>query len=90
MIEKVKTSVRTFEIVQNVSGQLEGELRDWPPNIQDKVWEALDRLSKKERIPVAVVGSECGFDINDNGIGGTWYVRVLASEIVKKSGMDVV
>lgn len=88
---KTTNNIRTFEIVQNVSGKLEGELKDWPQQMQDAVGLALERLSKKKEIPLAIVGSYCAWEADTvlaNGTKGSWYVHIIASEIVKKHSLE--
>ena len=70
--------IRTFEILAKVTGFMEGGMDDWPSNIQDAVYEALERKAAEVQLPLAIVSSYCDKDIDD----GTFYVRVIASEIV--------
>lgn len=69
--------IRTFCLTVNVSGFLEGNLGDWPANIQDKVLEALEAKSEAEELPLAITNAQCGYD-EDEG----FYVNVWASEVV--------
>lgn len=72
--------VRAFECVVTVSGRLEGEFDDWPARIQDPIFAAMERMSEQVGLPLAMVGSVCGYD----SIGEKWFVRVILSEIVAK------
>lgn len=78
------TPVRTWEIVQYVTGPLEGELQDWPANIQDQVFEAFERLVDKVELPLAIVGSVCDVDYGEavDRTQDKYFVRIIASEIV--------
>lgn len=68
--------VRTWRMVQNVSGPLEGTLNDWPANIQDVIGHAIDKLKEKHKLPLLVTQSECGHDV-DTG----YYVFVVVQYI---------
>lgn len=72
--------IRTFELVVNISGPLEGEFKDWPANIQDTIYAAMERKAAEVQLPLALVGSEAAYD----EIGGHWYIRVILSEVVAK------
>jgi len=72
---------RTFELVVNVSGELEGEINDWPPKIQDAIYAALEHLGKKHECMVALISSRCDHDIETG-----WYIHCWASEVV--GGID--
>ena len=69
--------IRIFECVVNVTGYLEGELDDWPANIQDKIYLALERKADEAKIPITVIFSYCGHDVDEGH-----YIYVLASEVV--------
>lgn len=78
---------RLFTLEVDVSGPLAGELKDWPANIQDGILSALDRLAERERVPVAIVYSECERDwAHMDPFKDRWYVNVVASEVV--AGID--
>lgn len=82
LIEKA-TGIKTFQMVQYVTGYLEGELGDWPANIQDAVLEALERLAQKVELPLTIIHSRCDIDYADE-VGGKDrpFVHIIASEIV--------
>lgn len=67
------------DLIVNISGKLEGEFIDWPANIQDGIFLALQRLHNKARlkygIPLAfeIIGSMCDYD-EDSG----YYIGVQA------------
>lgn len=71
-------SIRTFELVVTVSGALEGEFKDWPANIQDPIYAAMERKAEEVQLPLELIASEAGWD----DIGQRHYVRVILSEIV--------
>lgn len=55
---------RVFELRVDVTSFLEGELPDWPPNIQDGVYLAMERMMKQAGIKkVFVLQSRCGRDV---------------------------
>lgn len=70
--------VRTFDMVQNISGPVEGEINDWPAQMQDTIWFALEQIKKKHQLPSMplIVMSRCDHDI-DQG----WYVHVIAQHV---------
>lgn len=69
--------IQTFECIVNVSGHLDGGLDDWPSNIQDGVYKALEDTAAREKLPLAVVYSACEYDIDDGH-----YLRIVLSEVV--------
>lgn len=85
-VTKVRTTgPRLFTLEVSVSGPLAGELKDWPANIQESVMSALDRLAEREKCAVSIVYSEGDRDYKhmDPKLD-TWYVKVVASEVVAK------
>lgn len=78
------TAIRTFEIVQYVTGPLEGEFKDWPSNIQDRIMDALDRKSKEVELPLTIVHSYCDIDHGEamDRSQDRYFLRIIASEIV--------
>lgn len=86
MTEAIKGhGLRQFEIVQHISGPLEGELDDWPANIQDAIFKALEDKSKEVELPLRIVHSYCGID-HDAEVEGRphqkFYLHIIASEVV--------
>jgi len=62
----VRLQRRIFDLVANVTGYLPGELKDWPPQIQDQIYEAMERLMKRKRLKrVHIQASRCGRDLPD-------------------------
>lgn len=78
----VPGKIRVFEIVQYVSGPLEGKLDDWPPQIQDAVNAALERKSAEVQLPLCIVDSACQIDYGDSQGQDRFFLRIIASEIV--------
>lgn len=84
---------RVFRLVQYVDGYLEGGFDDWPASIQDPVLAAMDRLSAKHKIPLAIIGAVCDKDLDLSTDAKAWYyVHIEVSEIVAtpKFGIPVV
>lgn len=68
---------RIFECRVDVTGFLEGELPDWPPNIQDGIYAAMERLCKITKIKkLFMLQSRCGRDVPDE----PYYVVVTVCE----------
>jgi len=74
--------VRTFELKIPVTGWLEGEIKDWPANVQDQIYEALERMAKKVQLPLTITKSFCDTLHDINGKVDGQQVVVYASEIV--------
>lgn len=78
------TGIKTYDMVQYVTGVLEGELNDWPANIQDAVYAALEKKAQEVEHPLAIVHSRCDVDHGaaKDGSEDRLYVHIIASEIV--------
>jgi len=77
------TGIKTYDLVQYVTGFLEGEIDDWPAAIQDAVYAALEKKSGEVEHPLAIVHSRCDVDYaDDDRSQDRFYVHVIASEIV--------
>jgi hypothetical protein len=78
------TGIKTWELKQYTTGFCEGGINDWPAQIQDQIFEALERLSDRVQLPVAIVQAYFDIDYGDpaNGVPDKFFVRVIASEIV--------
>jgi hypothetical protein len=60
IIVRVK-ALRIFELHVGVTDFLPGELKDWPPNIQDGIYGAMERLIAKTGVrSLRVLVSSCG------------------------------
>lgn len=83
MVKLSNTGIRQFELVVHVSGWLEGTLEDWPAQIQDIVYGAIERKSKEVELPLAIVFSKCDHD-PDLPVGHPhkFWLHVIASEVV--------
>ncbi len=76
--------IRTFEIVQYITGPLEVEnMSDLSQQMQDQIMAALDAKSKQVELPLAVVAVRCDFDpdVPDDS-PRKFFLHVIASEIV--------
>jgi hypothetical protein len=68
---------RIFECVVDVTSYLPGELGDWPANIQDGVYAAMEAALTKYKIKrVDVVSSRCGRDEPTE----PWHLVVVLAE----------
>lgn len=76
------TRVRTFEIVQYVTSPLEGDINDWPSNIQDAIYAALVKKSEEVELPLVIVASFCDIDYGENKSEDRPYLRIIASEVI--------
>lgn len=77
------TQIRTFELVVNVSGKLDVPFGDWPANIQDGIWKALEDIAHREQLPLKIVHAEYKVDHDvPEEAPGRHYLHVIASEIV--------
>lgn len=76
------TNIRTFELLQYVSGFLEGGIDDWPANIQDAIYKALEAKSHAVQLPLTIVMSYCDADVDSEDPRKKFFVRIIASEIV--------
>lgn len=78
------SGIRTFEMVQYVTGYVEGDFNDWPANIQDKILAALERKSQQVELPLTIVHSSCMVDYGEtlDRSQDHFYLHVIASEIV--------
>jgi len=75
-------TIRTFEVVQYVTGYLPGEINDWPDKIQDIIYKALERKAHEVQLPLTIVCSYCDKDYGDTEADDKYFVRIVASEIV--------
>lgn len=77
------TQIRTFELDVPVSGALDVPFEDWPANIQDGIWTALDRLAEREQLPLQIVYAKYMTDPDTPPEApGHHYLHVVASEVV--------
>lgn len=82
LLNQGKQKIRTFEIVQYVTGWVDGDINDWPANIQDAVHKALERKAKEVELPLTIVASYCDVDYGETKEQDKFYLRVIASEII--------
>ena len=77
------TGIKTYQLVQYVTGFMEGELSDWPSNIQEAIMEALEKKAGEVEHPLTIIHSRCDVDYADDDRGvDKFYVHVIASEII--------
>ena len=78
--------VETADLVQYVSGPVEGKLADWPQQMQDAVHMALERLNGPRLgtnlAPFQIEQVRCDFDHDE----GKWFVQVVAQAITRAPG----
>jgi len=68
---------RVFEIKANVDGYLPGELQDWPANIQDVIYQAMEHALKKYKVHSwKVMQSRCGRDVDEE----PYYIHIVLME----------
>ena len=77
-------SIRTFELVQYISGYIEGveKMDDLPPQIQDAVMQALEVKSEEVGLPLAVVLVRCDKDLDSEDEQRQFFLHIIASEVV--------
>jgi hypothetical protein len=69
--------LRVFELRADVTGYLEGELKDWPDHIQDVIFEAMERVIRISGVKsLKLIGSRCGRDVPEE----PYYVIVQVCE----------
>lgn len=77
------TGLRMFDLTVTTTGWLDGELSDWPANIQEPILEALEKMSQQVQLPLAILHSRCDIDYGGGPDGqDQFYIQVIASEIV--------
>ncbi len=75
--------IRTWEFIQYVTGYVQCEtLDDLPNQMQDLIMLAVEKLSEKEELPMAVVMVRCDKDIDSADPLRQWFLHVIVSEIV--------
>lgn len=82
LLNKQHQRIRTFEIVQYVTNFVEGSIDDWPANIQDAVYKALEQKAKQVELPLTIVASYCDIDYGDTQGQDRPFLRIIASEII--------
>lgn len=76
------SGIRTFEIVQYVTAPLEGGMDDWPSNIQDAVYKALEDKAAQVELPLVIIHSRCDIDWDATDPLRKFYLHIVASEVV--------
>lgn len=86
MTEIIKDAgLRTFDLIVHITAPLEGELSDWPANVQDAIYAALEKKAEEVELPLAIIHSRCDID-HDAEVEGRplekFFLHIIASEIV--------
>lgn len=76
------TGIRMFDGVFPVDGPLPGELKDWPANIQDPIYKAIEQLSFVTQLRLALIASRCDIDHGETKEQDQWYIHIVVSEVV--------
>lgn len=77
--------MRQFELTAYLTAALPGSLKDWPPNIQDAIYTALEAKAKEVGVPLEIVASHCDIDYGDDAAHDRPFAFVRAVEITAKS-----
>jgi len=75
--ELKKQGVRLFDCRVRIDRPMGGGMADWPANLQDAVYAALERKAKDVELPLAIIHSYV-----DSDFEGYWFAVVIASEVV--------
>lgn len=87
MVEPLKlppTTVRTFDLYAEIDNPVPGSIDNWPPKIQDAVYQGLEKLSKTYAAPMAIVASWCekNYYPRDDTKDFVWCIRAIVSEVI--------
>lgn len=75
--------IRTFEIIQYITGPIECEsMKDLSPKMQDQIMTALELKAQQEGLRLQIIGVRCDKDIDSTDPRRTWFLHVIASEVV--------
>lgn len=79
-----KDGVRVFDMTVSVSAYPGDKLDDWPANIQDGVYHAVETLGDQLQIPLAIVDSRADMDPDEKQENGdpVFFIHVVISEVV--------
>lgn len=69
---------RVAQLVANVTAVMPGGIKDWPSNIQDRIYKALETINEKNKAQFTIVDSYSDNDIDDGP-----FVHVIAVYRVK-------
>lgn len=71
---------REWRMTVDVSAPCPGTFKDWPPNIQDGIHQAIDRRCQPRRVghEMVIVFSGC---FPDPDKPGTWFLQVAVEEL---------
>lgn len=77
------TGIRTFELDVSISGPLSVPFDDWPANIKDGIYAAMERLAAQVQLPLQMVYAEYKIDHDkQEDEPGRHFLHVIVSEIV--------
>ena len=76
--------VRVFDMTVGVDAYPGEKIDDWPANIQDGVYAAVEALGNELQIPLAIVDSRADKDEDDTLPDGRplFFIHVVISEVV--------
>ena len=83
------TGIRTFELLVYVDQGVEGDINDWPANLQDGILKALEKKSTELELPLVILSSTCIIDFGDIEDQDRPYLHIIASEIVMADEREV-
>lgn len=87
---QVQNGPRVFQATVPVSGPVDVPFDDWPAQMQDQVQEAMEVVSKKHGIPLALVHTEYRTDPDVHPEApGHHYVWIVVSEIIVAASPSV-
>lgn len=66
-------SVRQIHMFVPVSAYLEGEITEWPANIQDGLYKAIEQKQAEENEQLNIIHSECTYEADE----GYFLVHVI-------------
>lgn len=89
--ELINPTVRTFEADIPISGPLDVPFEDFPANIQDGIYAAMERLSQEHRIPLTIAHCEYKTDFDlDPEAPGYHFLHIILSEVVMATDAQAV
>jgi hypothetical protein len=78
--------IRTWEMTLSITGAMDVPFEDWPASLQDPILNAMEKLSDKVKLPLAIAYAryKCDPDKSPDE-PGRHYVHVIISEIVARA-----
>lgn len=68
--------VRTWDLVQEVSGPVSGPFPDWPNSLKDQIFAGMAALEQRVKLPLQVTHAHC-----EREPEGNWFVHVIVQYI---------